>query len=205
MTDSSNTPDTSLLHQWRRHRDAEAFAELVRRYSGLTYAACRRILGNDTQAEEVAQDCFMALAEGRASRAVCAGTWLHRVATNRALNRLRAENRRRAREDVYARSRPGSSETTWDDLQPHIDAAINALPERLRTPVVLHYLEGKTHLECANLLCLPRTTITSRIGTGVNEIRKNLKRHGVVVSAALLMNCLYRRREMPRPQRLSRR
>lgn len=190
MLDARTTPDSELLGLWTRHRDAEAFAELVRRYSGITFGACRRILGNDANAEDVVQECFMALAEGRARRTPCAGAWLHRVATNRALNRLRSEIRRAVRENAYAEAHPAKEVTTWDDLQPYIDAAIDALPEHLRRPVVLHFLEAKSHMECAKVLGLPRTTVTSRIATGVEAIRKSLRKQGVIASATILAGLL---------------
>ncbi|MBI2424339.1 MAG: sigma-70 family RNA polymerase sigma factor [Candidatus Hydrogenedentes bacterium] len=190
MTDLHHATDAVLLQCWRQDRNAEAFAELVHRYSALTYTACRRVLGSDGQAEEVAQECFLALAALHPKNARSLGAWLHRVATNRAINRLRSESRRRHREDAFARTRPHADTVSWDDLQPHIDAAINALPDRLRGPIVLHFLEGKSHQECAAVLGIPRTTLSSRIARGVDEIRAHLGRKGITLSALLLTELL---------------
>ncbi|MCH9057310.1 MAG: hypothetical protein IIB55_01640, partial [Planctomycetes bacterium] len=54
------------IHRVRRRRDyqrdAEAFAEIVTRHAGMVFATCNRILGDRAAAEEVAQECFLALA-----------------------------------------------------------------------------------------------------------------------------------------------
>ena len=54
--------DLILLKQYAGSRDAEAFAELARRYAGLVYGTCLRIVGNAFDAEDVAQECFLELA-----------------------------------------------------------------------------------------------------------------------------------------------
>ena len=50
--------DTVLLDECAKTQHAEAFNELVEKYSGLVYSACLRITGNIHEAEEIAQDCF---------------------------------------------------------------------------------------------------------------------------------------------------
>ena len=67
----------------------------------MVYSTCHRVLHNASDAEEVAQDCFEALASGRAKPTAALGPWLHRVATNRALKRLSSDKHRRAREKAY--------------------------------------------------------------------------------------------------------
>lgn len=53
--------DATLLKRWNSHRDAEAFNTIVDRFADQVYATCRRILRNDAEAEEVAQECFVLL------------------------------------------------------------------------------------------------------------------------------------------------
>ncbi|MEK7794858.1 MAG: sigma factor, partial [Candidatus Hydrogenedentota bacterium] len=57
--------DALLLERWVLERDAGAFREIVLRHGGMVYGTCRRILGNPADAEEIAQDCFLRLAETR--------------------------------------------------------------------------------------------------------------------------------------------
>ncbi len=95
-------PDIQLLERWWTRRDAEAFNAVVTRYSGLVYAACLRILANPSEAEDVAQECFVRLAERRADIRTSLAGWLHRVATRRAVDAYRSAERRRLREKRYA-------------------------------------------------------------------------------------------------------
>ena len=80
--------DVALLELWIAARDGEAFNELVSRYAGLVHGACRRVLGNAHDAQDVAQDCFLKLArlssppiEPRQSLAGWLGRWARRAST----------------------------------------------------------------------------------------------------------------------------
>ena len=57
--------DAVLLERWQRRQDADAFTELVQRHSGMVFACCGRILGEQALAEDVAQECFIALMQSR--------------------------------------------------------------------------------------------------------------------------------------------
>ena len=78
--------DQTLLKQWYQHGDAEAFHQITRRYAGLVYGTCRRILRNPSDAEDVAQECFETLAVKTRADGCALGAWLHTVATRRALD-----------------------------------------------------------------------------------------------------------------------
>ncbi|MCL4691500.1 MAG: RNA polymerase sigma factor, partial [Candidatus Hydrogenedentes bacterium] len=176
--------DAALMHRWRRRSDAEAFAELVQRHVGMVYGTCRRLLG-DTEAEDVVQECFVKLSQTELRHDQAIGGWLHRVATNACLDRMRASNRRRQREEVFAAARP-PQEVSWPDLQEHVDEAVAALPEELRLPIIYHFLEGRTHEDVATTLRMTRSGVTRRIHRGVEAIRTTLKERGVIVPSAAL-------------------
>jgi len=178
--------DALLLERWREERDAQAFAELAGRYSGLVYAACRRVLGNDTDAEDVAQECFLSLAQKAPRKRQPLGPWLYVVATNCAINRRKSQVRRVAREQRYAEETVAHAEPDWDDVQQYVDEAVAALPEKLRLPIVLHFFEGRSQAAVAEALDLPRTTVSARIGRGIEETREQLKRRGISVGAVAL-------------------
>ena len=181
--------DTALLHQWRNTNDADAFAELLARHASMVYGACLRVVRNPGVAEEVAQECFIELMEGPKNiRTV--GAWLHTVATRRALDRLKAEGRRRTREANYAADRAPTVEATWDDTSDYVDEAIAALPDDLREAIVLRFLEGKRQQEIAELLSVSRTTVRSRIENGIEQVRGYLDQRGVLLSAVALTGFL---------------
>ena len=96
--------DAVLIRRWGQERKPEAFRELVNRYSGMVFSTSRRIVRNTADAEDVTQECFLKLCELRQpARNVAA--WLHRAATHRAIDVLRA------------RSRRGSAEKRWKRLE----------------------------------------------------------------------------------------
>ena len=178
--------DLTLLRQWTQRNNPEAFETLASRYSGMVFATCTRILGNPTQAEDVTQECFETLATIDTIPRGHLGAWLHRVATNRAIDRIRREKRRQAREERYVAERGTSTEIRWDDIYEHVDQAIAELPDRVREPIVAHYLEGRTHAQIAEALGISRQAVTRRIGRGIEKIRGTLRRRGIPVAGAAL-------------------
>lgn len=178
--------DQVLFDQWITRRDASAFTCLAEKYAAMVYAVGRRITGNTHDAEDVAQAAFEALASQRRAPRVHLGAWLHRVATYRALNHLKAEHRRADREARYDREHPKHTEIGWDDIYELVDEAIAALPDKQRDVVVAHYLEGKTHDAIARELGVSRPAVTQRVQAGVAGIRAALGKRGVAVPLAAL-------------------
>lgn len=76
--------DLILLRAYAATGDPQAFAELVKRYAGLVFAAAQRICRNVQDAEDVAQGAFLELARQANSITDNVAGWLHCVATRRA-------------------------------------------------------------------------------------------------------------------------
>ena len=89
--------DIALIQRWNDSRDPDAFAEIVHRYAGLVYGACLRVLRNASDAEDVAQECFMKMGKAPVHVNSSLGGWLYTMATRRAINQLRSETRRSER------------------------------------------------------------------------------------------------------------
>ncbi|MFC1734596.1 sigma-70 family RNA polymerase sigma factor [Candidatus Hydrogenedentota bacterium] len=183
--------ETYLLDRWRENRDADAFAELVSIHSGMVYSTCRRVLRNTTDAEDVAQECFLQLMETTTRIRSSLGAWLHTVAVSRALDRIKSEKRRARQEKRFA-AENGSppEEITVDDVQAHVDEAIAKLSDKLKVPVIKRFLEGGTHTAIAAELGVAESTVRLRVTRGVEKIRANLKRRGILVSAGVLSGIL---------------
>ena len=178
--------DLALLQQWRTQNDAAAFNAIASRYTAMVYATCLRVLGNSADAEDVTQECFQVLAlTSEGPREHLAG-WLHAVATNRSLKRIREEKRRKRREAEFASLYETHGQIEWHDIYEHLDQAIEDLPDELRIPVVAHFLQGESHAAIAERLGLSRRGVTHRIGKGLELIRKAFKRRGVLVGTAAL-------------------
>ena len=177
------TTDAHLLQNWVQARDPEALSAIVTRHSAMVYGTCRRILGNAADAEDATQECFMRLTQVDRAGTSLVGL-LHTIATRQALNRIRSESRRRARERAFAELNLSAVEPSWDDVRPLIDEAIDALPDRQRIPLIRHFLEGETHAAIASDLGLSREGVTRRIQAAIEAVRKQLRARGVPVAAA---------------------
>jgi len=187
-----STTDIEHLKQWKKSRDAHAFQWIIDEYAGMVFGTSRRITGSNEDAEDVAQECFLKLAQEPPTIHSSLGSWLHRVATNTSLNSLKKTNRRLAREDRYDKEtlKDETSEIIWDDIQHDIDEAINALPEKYKDAVVEHFLNGMTQSQAAHRIGVSRQTITYRVEKGIDQIRKSLQEKGYTVGAATLVTML---------------
>jgi RNA polymerase sigma factor (sigma-70 family) len=166
-------PDAELLDRFRDARDDAAFAELVRRYGPLVWGACRRRLPNRHDAEDAFQATFLVLVR-RAHRLHAAplGPWLYKVALMVAANASRANRRRAAVNGPMEHEVPAPSE--FPDAKLDIDAALMALPERDREPVVLCHLQGLSRREAAERLGCPEGTLSARLGRALARLRARL-------------------------------
>jgi RNA polymerase sigma factor (sigma-70 family) len=176
--------DTELLAHFADTRDEMAFAVLVWRHGTLVWGTCRRILGNTPDAEDAFQATFLDLAReaGRSPVKNLAG-WLHQVARRTALD-LRSKTRRG--EDLGRQLWTAAQPVRKDspdrtELYAAIDEELASLPEKLRVPLVLHYLEGMTQNEVARILGCSRTLARRRLAKGEALLRERLERRGLSV------------------------
>jgi len=165
-----------LLDSWTSERDADAFKAIANRYAGLVYTDVRRILGNDTDAEDVAQECFLALAGAGRNP----GGFLGAMAAPCGDEQVADADSRRAeppksREVWQPADMDPVAAATHRDLCAVVDEAIARLPDDLRVPLVAHFIEDKTHEVIAADLGVSRQTVTYRIGKGIERIRKRLQ------------------------------
>src|SRR5207248_477186 len=164
-----------------------AFTELVRRYGPVVRSACRRALGDSPDADDAFQVVFVILARKAATLrdAKWLGPWLHTVAV-RAANRVwQVARRRRSRErQVSVMPEPALPPPEPIDWLTLLDAEIQRLPQRMRVPLVLCELEGKSRAEVARLLGLKEGTVSSRLARAREVLRKRLRRTGTVVAGA---------------------
>jgi RNA polymerase sigma factor (sigma-70 family) len=203
-----SSTDTGLLKQWQARRDADAFAELVHRYSTVVFATCKRMLGDSAQAEDAAQECFIELMQSGATIRVSIGAWLHTIAVRRCIDRIKGDVRRRKRESVFtdnqaqATDTPNAAEVT--ELLGHVDEAIEELPDRLRAAIIGRFLEGQAHTVLARDLGVGESAIRYRVDQGIGRIRKSLKRKGIVIGTGAFAAALGTSAEAAPPALLAR-
>ena len=124
--------DRELLEAYARDRSEADFEELVRRHLPWVYSVALRHTGNPVLAEDVAQSVFVLLARKAAglSSASILGGWLFKTTRFMANHALRAERRRKSREEAAAAmSEPATfpnafaneNEAVWKQLEPCLD------------------------------------------------------------------------------------
>lgn len=178
--------DALLLDRWFRKHDAQAFRELVERYSRMVYGTACRILQSPDHADDVTQDCFLKLAQASKSRPRRIGSWLHRVATNRSISLLRSEKRRQTLESSRAAEQDGVQESSWEEVESWIDEAIERLPSEHRIPLTEHFLFGRTHESIARDAGVTRKAVAYRIRMGIESVQKFLRARGHNTKASLI-------------------
>jgi len=183
--DPARLPDPELLARFVAGRDEAAFAALVGRHAPAVLGACRRALGHAQDAEDAAQAVFLVLA--RSARSVrkpeALSAWLHGVAVQVSRRALALRRKADPLPEAVAVEAP---DPTWADARRVIDESLAALPESLRLPLVLCYLEGLTRDEAAARLGLPAETVRGRLARGRDKLRALLARRGFPLVAGLL-------------------
>jgi RNA polymerase sigma factor (sigma-70 family) len=155
----------------------------------MVLGTARRLLGRDPLAEDTFQVAFTALARRASSvRGESVAGWLHRTAV-RAAARLRGK--RRAQSDgldvIPGPESDPCADVAWREVRQVLDAELNALPYRLRVPLVLCYLEALTRDEAAARLGWSLRTLERRLGQARATLQARLRRRGVTAVGVALV------------------
>lgn len=188
--DGTIPQDAELLCRFVEGRDPEAFELLVRRHGPMVEGVCRRILGNQHDAEDAFQAAFLVLARKAPvlQNPDRLANWLYGVAY-RVARKARQKAAARDRRDRRVEAMPNSADLLdfeWQELKTALDDELNRLPEKYRAPLVLCYLCGKTNVEAAELLGWPGGSISARLARARDALRRRLNRRGLSLSAGLL-------------------
>jgi RNA polymerase sigma-70 factor (ECF subfamily) len=176
--------------------DAEAFDELVTRYSADIYSLLVRLTEDAEEAKDLAQETFLSVVRSVKSFRGDASlkTWLYRIAINQARNRQRWWRSRRFgftfsldstnepdEQSLHETLADNSSQSPEDftlqrEQETMIRAALKKLPLAFREAVVLRDIEGLSYEEIAAALDTNIGTVKSRIARGREELKKKLNR-----------------------------
>ncbi|MEO8496932.1 MAG: sigma-70 family RNA polymerase sigma factor, partial [Planctomycetota bacterium] len=184
--------DEALLYAFATSRDDLAFAEVVTRHASLVMGVCRRVLGNEHDAEDAFQATFLVLARKASSlrNAKSLPAWLHKTAHRISL-RARA-NRARRREQSLESEVMVEDHTTLQRIATNhersvLDEELNRLPDRLRMPLFLCCLEGKSREEAARQLGWSTGSLKGRLERARQLLRRRLILRGVSMSVAVAL------------------
>lgn len=186
---SADTSDLSLVQRVQRG-DKSAFDVLVRKYQHKVVKLVMRYMRDPADAEDVAQEAFIkayrALPQFRGDSAFY--TWLYRIAINTAKNAIVSRDRspveydldlQNSEESYDMQGRLADTETPealvlTEEIRTIVNRAIDALPEDLRTAIVLRELEGMSYEEIAASMECPVGTVRSRIFRAREAIDRKL-------------------------------
>jgi RNA polymerase sigma factor (sigma-70 family) len=191
---SDGQSDGELLRRFASEQDEAAFAALLQRHGALVLGVCRRLLRQPQDVEDAFQATFLVLvrkADSLRHQWGSLGNWLHTVAHRLAL-KVRARAGRRWAVEVQTEDLPEAAgeEQPPSDLRAVLDEELHRLPEKYRAPLVLCYLEGKTHTEAAVQLGWRDGTVCSRLARARDLLRRRLTRRGLGLSAGAMGTAL---------------
>lgn len=183
--------DEALLRAFVSDRDDLVFAKLVTRHAELVMGVCRRVLGNEQDAEDAFQATFLVLARKAASlrNGKSLPAWLHKTAHRIAL-RARTKQARRHEQSLENEAMVEDHQTlqriTTEHSRSALDEELNRLPARYRLPLFLCCIEGKSRDEAARQLGWSSGSLKGRLERGRQLLRQRLVLRGVSLSVAAI-------------------
>lgn len=183
----SRRPDRKLVRALRR-RDEQAFAKMVDKYQHRVFNVVYRIVGDRQEAEDVAQEVFIAVfkhIDGFRGDSKFS-TWLFRIASNRAKNRVKYLARRNRQQHQDIDDTPESNfdenpvgghtdrpdrEAMGRELETIIQEGLEKLNEKHRTVIVLYDIENLTYEEIAETLEIAEGTVKSRLYRARSQLK----------------------------------
>jgi RNA polymerase sigma factor (sigma-70 family) len=177
--------DVDLLSRMRAG-DRRAVDDLYVRFSRPAFTLARRVLGDDTLAEDVVQEVFLGVWRNPGAYDGDRGTfpaWLMALVHHGAVDAVRREEshrrrRNRAEEDL-ALTTPASARDVEDDVwarvvSDRVRTALGGLPPAQREALTLAYYGGYTQREVAALTSAPLGTVKTRMLAGMRRLREEL-------------------------------
>ena len=177
---ATSMPDEAALVARAQRGNARAFEALYRAHVDRVYGLCLRMTGNVGEAEDCAQEAFIQawnkLDRFRGDSAF--GTWMHRIAVNAVLGRIRKSKRERDRIQVAAEttSSPASIGDSGDLRD--LSDAIDRLPEGARHVFVLNAVYGYSHEESSDMLGIAVGTTKAQLHRARRLLAQQLKEQG---------------------------
>ncbi len=180
-TASTNAPaDERALIEQAKRSDARAFETLYRLHIDKVYGICLRMTGNVSEAEDCAQEAFIQawnkLQKFRGESAF--STWLHRIAVNTVLGRIRKSKREQDRIMVVAEDAPPPLEMGDTGEMRDLSEAVDRLPEGARNVFVLHAIYGYSHDEAGEMLGIATGTSKAQLHRAKRLLAQQLKQQG---------------------------
>ena len=176
------------LHRRVADGDRAAFEELYRRYSAAAYGLALRVTGQDSLAQEVVHDAFLALWRAPEAYDPARGpfrTFFLSLVHHRAVDTVRREERLRKRAERVANLEPRLGEDVAEEVvdgaylavrRKEVLEALETLPPDQRKVVEMAYFGGYTQTRIADELGIPVGTVKTRTLAAMHKLRRALDR-----------------------------
>jgi RNA polymerase sigma-70 factor (ECF subfamily) len=160
--------------------DGRAFGVLMERHLGVVVSVARRMLRDDAEAEDVAQEAFLRLWRSGATLEIGpAGIrpWLRRVVSNLCLDRVRGQGRVKVVEELPEVPEPAKQLAALEsqDVQRRVEVAMQKLPDRQRLALTLFHFEGLSQIEIGNVLGVSDEAVESLLSRARRQLKADLK------------------------------
>jgi len=171
--------ETSLLARVAAG-EPQAFRGLVDRHLPTVLAIARRMLKDDAEAEDVAQETMLRLWRNAAGLELGPNgvrPWLRRVASNLCIDRVRSRRNTQVVHEVPEESAPPAQVRYLSEreLGARVDAALQALPERQRLAITLFHYEGMSQIEVGNVLGISDEAVESLLARARRALKSALQ------------------------------
>ena len=180
VADTDIKADESALIRKAQRRDTRAFEALYRMHVDRVYGICLRMTGNVSEAEDCAQEAFIQawnkMDKFRGDSAF--STWLHRIAVNAVLGRIRKSKREQERIAVVGETESQKVETGDTGEMRDLSEAVDRLPEGARNVFVLHAIYGYSHDEAGEMLGIATGTSKAQLHRAKRLLAQQLKQQG---------------------------
>jgi RNA polymerase sigma factor (sigma-70 family) len=181
--------DTQLLRDYTEGKSQDAFTALVHRHLNLVYSAALRQVPSPQLAEEISQSVFIDLA--RAADKLKTDTvltaWLYQVTRRTAIDVIRRESRRQARERLAVEMAAMNTTADWAHIEPLLDDAMETLHEPDRAAILLRYFENKSLRDVGQSLGISDDAAQKRVSRAVDRLREYFSKRGVAIGASGLV------------------
>ena len=198
MGEMQEKSDAQLLRDYAEHGAEAAFCEIVVRHTDLVYSSALRQVTSPDLARDVAQSVFTDLA--RKARPLVRSLdenasilgWLFRSTRFAALNQLRDDRRRQARERQAMEYFDPAPETApeWDRVGPVLDEAMADLDDEDREAVLLRFFKNRDFRAIGQSLGVSDDAAQKRVSRALDRLRTHLVNRGVTTSALALSTAL---------------